>query len=237
VITAVKRYGARGVCVDIDSVRIKESRNNADTAGVAKRIEFRQGDLFETDLHRATVVTLYLLPALNERLRPKLFRELRPGTRVVSNSFDMGDWKPDSTLEVKTPGGFSSYAYYWVLPADVAGVWKVKLKDSGSADAGGSHTYELRLEQKYQEVTGKAVASQRARPLGEPRLRGNQLSFTIRDTVGGAAHVLEFTGRVKGDQIVGEVADADGGSRSWSAARTERGTRPELGSTNAGDHQ
>jgi trans-aconitate methyltransferase len=237
VITAVKRYGARGVCVDIDSIRIKESRNNADTAGVAKRIEFRQADLFETELHGATVVTLYLLPILNERLRPKLFRELRPGTRVVSNSFDMGDWKPDSTLEVKTPGGFSSYAYYWVLPADVAGVWKVSLKDSGATAAAGGHGYQLRLEQKYQQVKGKAVANRHTLPLEEPRLHGSQLSFTIRDTSGGTARVLQFTGRVKGDQMEGEVADADGGSHPWSAARTERGTRPELNSTNAANPQ
>ena len=99
VITAVKKYGARGVCVDIDPVRIKESKNNADTAGVTNRIEFVEGDLFEQDLSKATVVTLYLLPSLNERLRPKLFKELRPGTRIVSNAFDMGAWKADRTLE------------------------------------------------------------------------------------------------------------------------------------------
>ena len=149
VITAIKKYGARGgVCVDIDPVRIKESRNNADTAGVASKMKFVNGDLFQTDLSPASVVTLYLLPMLNVRLRPKLFRELKPGTRVVSNSFDMGDWKADSTMSVKNEGGFSSYAYYWMIPADVAGTWKVS-----GAPGGG---YTVRLEQQYQQVKGTA---------------------------------------------------------------------------------
>ena len=97
VITAAKRLGTRGVGIDIDPQRITESRRNADTAGVTRLVEFRQADLFETDLREATVVTLYLLPRLNVQLRPKLFAELRPGSRVVSHSFDMGDWIADST--------------------------------------------------------------------------------------------------------------------------------------------
>jgi hypothetical protein len=237
VILAVKAHGAHGVCIDIDSIRIKDSRKNADTAGVAKRIDFRQADLFQTDLHKATVVTLYLLPALNERLRPKLFHELRPGTRVVSNSFDMGDWKPDSTLEVKTPGGFSTYAYYWVIPADVAGTWKLSVSGGDSAGAEGAHAYQLRLEQKYQQVMGKAVAGRYTLRLVDPRIRGKQLSFTLEDPQASGARVLQFTGRVKGAQMEGEVTGGDGGSRSWTATRTAKGTRPELTATNAGDPQ
>ena len=143
VIMAVKKYGARGVCVDIDPVRIKESRNNADTAGVTKRIEFVEGDLFEQDLSKATVVTLYLLPSLNERLRPKLFKELRPGTRIVSNAFDMGAWKADRTLNIKTFSGMQSYAFLWILPADVSGEWRLE------PEGGSGKAYTLDLKQKY----------------------------------------------------------------------------------------
>jgi tRNA G37 N-methylase Trm5 len=99
-ITAAKQYGARGVGVDLDPVRIRNAKRNAVTAGVADRITFIQQDLFKTDVRPATVVTLYLLPELNERLRPKLLKELKPGTPIVSHDFGMGDWTPERTIEV-----------------------------------------------------------------------------------------------------------------------------------------
>ena len=115
VITAVQKFGARrGFGVDIDPQRIAESNANAKTAGVTDRVKFAVQDLFQTDLKDATVVTLYLLPEVNLKLRPKLMSELRPGTRVVSHSFDMGDWKPEKTLTV-TPGG--QRLYLWTIPA------------------------------------------------------------------------------------------------------------------------
>jgi len=95
VITAAREFGARGVCIDINPERIKEARENAQKAGVADRVRFVESDLFTADIKEATVVTLYLLTSVNERLRPKLLAELKPGTRVVSNTFGMGDWKPD----------------------------------------------------------------------------------------------------------------------------------------------
>ena len=111
VITAAKKYGARGVGVDINPERVKEANANALQAGVTDRVKFLEQDLFETDLKEASVVTLYLLPAVNLRLRPKLLGELKPGTRVVSHSFDMGDWKPDKTVEIE-----GAKIYYWVIP-------------------------------------------------------------------------------------------------------------------------
>ena len=116
VITAAKKYGARGVGVDIDPQRIKESNENARLAGVTDRVKFLQQDLFEMDFREATVVTLYLLQRLNIQLRPKLLRELKPGTRIVSHAFDMGDWVPDKVVAV--PGGDDERTiYYWVVPA------------------------------------------------------------------------------------------------------------------------
>lgn len=220
VITAVKRYKAtRGVCVDIDPVRIAESRRNADTAGVAKRIAFHEGDLFQMDLREASVVTLYLLPALNERLRPKLFRELRPGSRVVSNSFDMGDWKADRILNANPSSEFFNFAYYWMMPADVAGTWKVSLE--------GGSAYTLKLEQRYQHLTGTASAGDRTVPLSELFLEGDRMRFVITDSLAGKPRTLRFTGRIADDRAEGTVKGADK-SRTWTAERTERGERPEL---------
>lgn len=115
VITAVQKFGAlRGVGVDIDPERIKESNENAKKAGVSDRTKFMVQDLFQTDFKEATVVTLYLLPSVNLKLRPKLWSDLKPGTRVVSHSFNMGDWKPEKTVTV--PGG-GQIIYFWTIPA------------------------------------------------------------------------------------------------------------------------
>jgi SAM-dependent methyltransferase len=227
VITAVKRYGARGVCVDIDPARIAESKRNADTAGVAGRIRFHEGDLFEMDLRDATVVTLYLLPALNVRLRPKLFRELRPGSRVVSNSFDMGDWKPDSTLQVQPASQFFNFAYYWMVPADIAGRWDVRL--AGSRTAGNQEPYVLQLEQRYQMVTAKASRDGGDVPVSGVSVSGDRLTFTLIDSLVGKPRTLRFSGRVTDAKATGTVKGLPGQrSASWSAVRTERGPRPEL---------
>jgi cyclopropane fatty-acyl-phospholipid synthase-like methyltransferase len=113
VISAAKKYGVRGVGVDIDPERVKEANANAVQAGVADRVRFIEQDLFKTDLKEASVVTLYLLPEVNLRLMPKLLRELKPGTRVVSHAFDMGDWKPEQTVQVE-----GRTVYYWVIPKD-----------------------------------------------------------------------------------------------------------------------
>jgi SAM-dependent methyltransferase len=115
VITAARRYGARGIGIDIDPERVTEARENAQRAGVTDRVQFIQGDLFESDFREATVVTLYLLQSLNLKLRPKLLSELRPGTRVVSHAFDMGDWEPDHAEAVNVDGR-DYMVYYWVVP-------------------------------------------------------------------------------------------------------------------------
>jgi SAM-dependent methyltransferase len=111
VITAAVERGARGIGIDIDPQRVQEANDNAQRAGVSDRVEFRQQDLFQTDFSDATVVTLYLLPELNVRLRPKLLRELQPGTRVVSHAFDMGEWQPEQVVEVD-----GRTVYYWIVP-------------------------------------------------------------------------------------------------------------------------
>jgi ribosomal protein L11 methylase PrmA len=110
-VTAARKYGARGVGIDIDPQRIREANENVEKNKVGDRVKIIQGDLFEQDLSQATVVTLYLLPSLNVKLMPKLMKELKPGTRIVSHAFDMGDWKPEKELDVE-----GRKVYYWTIP-------------------------------------------------------------------------------------------------------------------------
>lgn len=119
VIAAAKDFGARGVGIDINPTRIAEARENAKTAAVGDRVRFDEADLFEADIHEATVVTLFLLNSVNEKLRPKLLRDLQPGTRIVSNTFTMGDWKPDKTVNLDSSDEyhyFSKTLYLWTVP-------------------------------------------------------------------------------------------------------------------------
>lgn len=121
VIAAAKKYGARGVGIDIDPRRIQEAKENAKKAGVENLVRFEENDLFRADIREASVVTLFLLPKVNLRLRPKLLKELKPGTRIVSNTFDMGDWKPDQerTLDAEVSdygGGLSLKFFLWIVP-------------------------------------------------------------------------------------------------------------------------
>lgn len=124
-ITAAQKYGTRGVGIDINPERIKEANENAQKAGVTDRVKFLQQDLFQSDFSEATVVTLYLLPELNVKLRPQLFKQLKPGTRVVSHDFDMGDWKPDQVVQTQE----GSTIYYWVIPEQIP----ANLRDTDSS--------------------------------------------------------------------------------------------------------
>jgi len=117
-ITAAQKFGTRGVGIEINPQRIREANENAKKAGVTEQVEFRQQDLFESDFSEATVVTLYLLPDINLKLRPQLFEQLKPGTRIVSHDFDMGDWKPEQVVEVKGPNRTHTL-YYWTIPEEV----------------------------------------------------------------------------------------------------------------------
>ncbi len=119
VISAAHDFGARGVGIDINPKRIEEAKENAHTAGVEDRVRFEEADLFEADIHEATVVTLFLLNSVNEKLRPKLLRDLKPGTRIVSNTFQLGDWKPEKTITVGNADedSFLSHTLYlWTVP-------------------------------------------------------------------------------------------------------------------------
>jgi len=216
VIAAAKRYGARGVGVDIDPQRIKESRANARRAGVVKRVQFLQQDLFETDIREATVVTLYLLPQLNRQLRPKLLSDLRPGTRVVSHDFDMGDWHPDKILRVPA-SAYEHMVFYWVIPADVSGVWRLHV----SAPT-GDRPYTLRLQQQFQEIRGTATAAGEDIPISNVTLMGDHLRFTVTTGIQGAQVKMSFDGRISGHAMRGSVEVQGGaiaGRYDWTSQR------------------
>lgn len=195
-VTAAAYFGARALGIDIDPGRIAESHANAKAAGVTGRVEFRQGNLFDLDLSPATVVTMYLLPEINLKLRPRLLQTLRPGTRVVSHDFSMGDWKPDRTLSVQRR------MYYWVVPAQVAGTWKLETDLPGV----GMKTFELEVRQTFQHIEPFARAEKRNYAVWEPRLNGKSISFIIVDN--DLAH--RFEGTVEGRRIEGMVRTGAG---------------------------
>lgn len=214
-ITAAKTFGARGVGVDLDGDLVAESTEAAKAAGVADRVQFLQQDLFKTDLGQATVITMYLLPGVMARLQPRLL-ELKPGTRLVSHDFRLGDWKPDFTTQIR------KNTFLWIVPARVAGRWQLTMDLPG-----GAHRMTLELRQKYQEVDGFGQFSDRHSQIWDPRLSGDRLSFVIvddRDRDDEAA--LYFEGQVRGDVVEGLLSRGTGQARTRHAWRAERVKTP-----------
>jgi hypothetical protein len=187
VITAAKR-GATAQGIEYNPNMVELSQRNAAKEGIGEKAKFMKADLFETDFSKATVITMFLLPDINLRLRPKIL-DMKPGTRIVSNTFDMGDWTPD---EVATAvDGCTSYcrANFWIVPAKVAGTWKLPQG-------------ELKLEQKYQMITGTLRNGNVTTPITNGKMSGEQISFTVDGTT--------FTGKVNGNAMEG----------TWRATRS-----------------
>ncbi len=232
VITAAHFFGARGVGVDLDPERIKESIENARKAGVMDRVKFIRQDLFQTDIREATVVTLYLLEELNLKLRPKLLRDLKPGTRILSHEFSMGEWKPDKSgivhsvslyYQPRIPSIKDTHYYYWVVPADVAGEWRWT-----APAARDQENYTLRLGQHFQEIRGEVKTKGKEASIGEAKLVGDQLSFTFQDNGDPQKPILRFKGRVSGDTIIGNVKVQRGTSVEHHSWHAKRAFKPNL---------
>lgn len=166
-IAAAKNYGARGIGIEIDPLRIANAMEFAGWDHVEHLVDFIEDDLFSVDISEATVVTLYLLESINIQLRPRLLNVLRPGTRIVSHAFNMGDWQADERFEV---GGISIYK--WIVPAQIAGVWEWEGFDGKE--------YRIELQQKYQEVSGSAWMNGDAVNLKSANLNGNCLQLTLQ---------------------------------------------------------
>ena len=213
VITAAKRFGARGFGVDLDPQRIKESIGNAKASGVGDRALFYQRNVFDTALNEATVVTMYLLPSVNLKLRPRLLA-LKPGTRVVAHDFDMGGWKADLTTTVR---GHNSTVYFWVVPARVGGRWDLRV-----ADPKGERSYTLDIRQRFQEIIVNATADGSARTVRDDRLEGERITFVLVDD-DDYFRRHRFEGYVAGDAIEGTVRGEGTAPRvemRWRATRT-----------------
>jgi hypothetical protein len=224
VITAARKYGARGFGVDLNPVRIDEANENARKAGVTDKVAFYQRNLFDTDLSQATVITMYLLPRVNLELRPRLL-ELKPGTRLVSHDFSMDDWKPDAHVRIDAKdkyggSGGTSDIYFWVVPAKVAGGWQWQLPLRGRSVA-----YEITLEQKFQVVSGTARVGGRSVRLQNPRLHGDEIRFSFSAEIDGSPVRHEFSGRVDGGVISGTASLSGPRLQSqleWNAQRVQR---------------
>lgn len=213
VIAAAKTAGARGVGVDLDPQRIRESRENARKAGVAEQVKFYVQDFFQTDIHEATVVMLYLWPEVNLRLRSKLFQELRPGARVVSHSHDMGAWESDGAVVAAN----GHKIYFWVIPANISGAWEGERPGSN-----GKERWTLRLRQRFQKVQGTLHAGPREIPLQDLRLKGDCLQFTAEQNVAGQVRAWKFKGKAKGHSLEGTLEEMSAGITSgyrWKASR------------------
>lgn len=199
-IAAVRDFGAsRATGVDIDPQRVAEARANAKQAGVQDRVRFMEQDLFETDFSKATVVTMYLLPDVNIKLRPRILDELAPGTRIVSHAFTMGDWDSDQYQSVE-----GRSLYMWIVPARVAGTWRV-------AHPQGDIT--LQVAQLYQKLTVTARRHDAMLGVQHARLQGDRLELVLDD--GGQR--LRLVGRVRGDTI--DAVATDGAEQGWQATR------------------
>jgi SAM-dependent methyltransferase len=218
VIGAAQR-GAQALGIDIDPSLVERARERAAAAGVAAAAQFRAQDLFETDLTQASVITMYLLPEFNMKLRPRLLA-LRPGVRVVSHDWNMGDWRPDETIELRTPeksvglGGISK-VYLWVIPARVQGGWRAEVPGHGTQ-------WGFVFEQARQEIKVTAHADGRELVMRGSRLIGEEVKMVVTGVVAGKPWNHLFKGRIAGERISGEVLVSDGDNQrtfKWTASK------------------
>jgi hypothetical protein len=211
VVTAAKKFGARGFGVELDWRLNLQAVENARQAGVEDRVKFLDQDLFKTDISEATVVTTYLLPFMMLKLRTVLL-ELKPGTRIVSHDFDFGDWRPDQKTYVR------KNVFLWIVPAKVAGRWHARLSVPPI-----ERLLDIELTQRYQDVSAHARLNGVPTQVWEPKLVGDRLTFTIVDTTDRENEAsFYFDGRVRGEVVEGEFVRGVGSTRTtykWQATR------------------
>ena len=206
-IAAAKDFGARARGLEYNPDMVALSRREAAKAGVAERVSFEEADIFKSDFSSATVVTMYLLPTLNLELRPTLLK-MKPGTRVASHQFDMGDWEPDEQADLA-----GRQCFFWIVPAQVGGTWKFKTAASSTYT---TREFEISLKQTFQKLSGWQTVTNGKSGLRQPLLRADQLRFALVDDKG-VEH--EFEGQVNGARITGQVRSAGGRPASFEATR------------------
>jgi SAM-dependent methyltransferase len=220
VIEAARRYGARGLGVDIDPKLVGLARENAKRAGVEALASFEVQDLFETDLRGVNVVTMYLLPEVNLKLLPRFIDQLRPGARIVSHDYDLGPWPFDEMIELplaeKMAGSSGrSRVFLWIVPADARGRWVADLPELGGR-------WQFDVAQKFQILDVDARAGGSTMVVRGARLRGEEFRLVVAGMVGGKGYNLLFSGRIAGARIDGDVRVSDGDdvrTLPWRAIR------------------
>jgi hypothetical protein len=195
VITAAKR-GAKALGIEYNPDMVEHAKKNAEKEGVTGKANFMKADIFESDFSQATVITMFLLSDLNLRLRPKIL-DMKPGTRIVSNTFDMGDWQADVRISAENECTSYCNGYFWVVPAKVEGTWKMPQG-------------ELALEQKYQMISGTLKQGTNSTPISDGKMTGDQIAFKAGGT--------QYTGKVAGNTITGTSKTGDNES-TWEATR------------------
>jgi hypothetical protein len=203
VIAAARDFGARALGLEYNPDLVAFARQNAEKAGVSGKAKFEQADIFKTDFSNADVVTMYLLSTLNMKLRPTLLK-MKPGTRIVSNSFDLGDWEPDVSFESEGYNG-----YFWVVPADVKGNYSIALP-------GATAPADVKLSQRFQKIDATARIGKARASVLNAKLVGADLSFTIVDA---ANKSWAVNGKLMGDRLIGTVAAQGGVSAAFTARR------------------
>ncbi len=191
-IAAARQFGARAVGIEYEADMASLAQRNAVRAGVAEKVRIIQGDIFKEDFSKATVVTMYLLPDLNLRLKP-ILKKMPPGTRVVSHSFDMQTWAPDQRIETSAAIG-----YLWIVPAQVEGTWSIQIP-------GYKQPASLELRQIHQMLTGRLTLDGQTVSIDAARMRGADMTFQVSMKGG---QVLMFDGRVDGDRLSGRMQPA-----------------------------
>lgn len=229
VVTAAKQRGARGMGVELDANLVHTARLAAQRAGVQARVSFVSDDLFFADLDKATVITIYMSEAVNQRLRPRLFK-LRPGTRVVSHDFDMGRWMPDAKRTVPVPdkpyGAPRSDIMMWIVPANFSGSWSWRLPHGAAAQ-----DVQVTFIQKFQRLEAKAGESGGQAAIERPEVRGDAIRFAVSFNAAGRRVHQRYEGRLSGDTISGTAVTIGGPDETitsgvplpWRATRIRRG--------------
>jgi len=215
-VTAAQRFGARGVGYDIDPERIKECHENAEKAGVTDKVKFILGDLFQADFHEATVMPMYLLPSVNLKLRPKIFRELKPGSRVVSHDFSMENWTPDAHTTVEDDE-MTHEVYLWIVPANVSGSWTWTTGEGGDA-----LRFAMEVTQLYQVAEAKVTVNGSSAAVKDMKIDGENVDFAVDGKAAGKSVSFTFAGKASKDRISGTIkGQIDGRNVSfpWKAAR------------------
>ena len=213
VLTAARQHKARGLGVDIDPDLVRQSNAEAQRLGIADRANFQVQDVFKTDLSKASVITLYLLPSMMVNLKTKIYLEPRPGTRVVSHDYSFDEWQPDERIELDVPekekinGVPKASILLWIVPAKVAGRWRIEVEGEGG--------YDVNLRQTYQVIDGTGSAAGKPLKIAAGRMRGADIRFTTTE----AAARRQWSGNVSGETMHGTVDVGGGRTAKWTAKK------------------